>query len=72
MYSLGGLCIVWFYRWGLGCFLFVGGVVCPAAVSVDGCEMLSSGRGVVFFGRALMGWRGVPLWENVNTILTYG
>lgn len=67
MYSLVGLCIVWVYRWGLSLFLFVGGVVCPVAASVDGRDMLSSWRGVVFFGRALTGGRGVPLCENVDT-----
>lgn len=36
-------------RRGFCLFLFVGESVCPGAARVDGREMLSSRRGVVFF-----------------------
>lgn len=58
MYSLGGLCIVWVCRWDSVCFLFVGGAVRPVVMNVDGREMPSSGRGVVFFGAWNSGGRG--------------
>jgi hypothetical protein len=43
MYSLG-------LPVGFSLFLFVGGAVCPVVARVDRREMLSSWRGVVFFG----------------------
>lgn len=49
---------------GFGLFLFVGGAACPVVVSVDRRAMLSSGRGVVFFWRALTGWRGGATMEK--------